>query len=138
MASDRNASQVMEESGDHNKDENQEEDETTPRRSSYKGGGPIQSVEGYVVFVTGLHEETQEEDVMDAFSDAIGGGHVNLVRVNFDRKTGKCKGYALVEYDKQTQAQDAINKLHGTELLGKTIGVHWAFVKPSGSSRGSA
>lgn len=131
----RKDSQRLDETTDRDEDDNHEE-ETTPRRSSYRGG-PIQSVEGWVVFVTGLHEETQEEDVTDAFSDAIGGGPINLVRVNFDRKTGKCKGYALVEYDKQTQAQDAINKLHGTDLLGKTIGVHWAFVKPSGSSRQS-
>lgn len=106
--------------------------------SDYKGGGPVQSVEGWVVVVTGLHEETQEEDVTDAFSDAIGGGPINMVRLNLDRKTGNCKGYALVEYDKQTDAQDAINKLHGTDLLGKTIGVQWAFVEPSGNSGRSA
>lgn len=113
------------------KDAEGQQEESARSRASYRGG-PIQSVEGWVVFVTGLHEETQEDDVTDAFSDAIGGGPVNLVRLNLDRKTGKCKGYALVEYDRQTQAQDAINKLHGTELLGKTVGVHWAFVKPSG------
>lgn len=30
--------------------------------------------------------------------------------------------------------QDAINSLHGTELLGKTVGVDWAIVKPTASS----
>lgn len=49
------------------------------------------------------------------------------------------KGYALVEYSSYEEAQDAINNLHGTELLGKTVGVDWAIVKPtvsSGSGRG--
>jgi RNA-binding protein 8A len=118
-----------------NRDDNGEDE---PLKRPAFSGGPIRSVEGWVVFVTGLHEETREDDVTDAFSDAIGGGPTNLVRVNFDPKTGKCKGYAIVEYGRQTEAQDAINKLHGTELLGKTIGVHWAFVKPSDGSRQSA
>lgn len=32
-----------------------------------------------------------------------------LVKMNFDRKTGHGKGYALVEYEKQSIAQDAVN-----------------------------
>ena len=91
--------------------------------------GPVKSVEGWVVFVTGVHEEASEDDVSDAFADC---GNVKLVKMNSDRKTGNSKGYALVEFEKQSEAQDAINMLHGTEMLGKTIGVHWAFVKPTG------
>ena len=89
------------------------------------------SVEGWVLFVTGLHEETKEDDLLDCFSEH---GRVKVVKMNYDRRTGNCKGYALVEYDQQSEAQDAINKIHGTELLGKTINVHWAFVKPTGNN----
>ena len=96
---------------------------TRPRTS------PLKSVEGWVVFVTGIHEEAQEDDITDAFSEH---GAVNKVQINVDRRTGFTKGYALVEYATQSEAQDAINTLHGTELLGKKIGVHWAFVKPTG------
>jgi RNA recognition motif-containing protein len=105
------------------------DDEIKPLRC-----GPLKSVEGWVVFVTNLHEEAQENDVTDAFSEC---GTVKLVKMNFDGKTGLGKGYALVEYEKQSEAQDVINKLHGTDYLGKTIGVHWAFVKPSSGERGA-
>ena len=93
--------------------------------------GPLRSVEGWVVFVTGVHEEAQEDDLVDAFSEH---GKVNKVCINVDRRTGMAKGYALVEYEQQSEAQDAINTLHGTNVLGKVIGVHWAFVKPTGHS----
>lgn len=64
-------------------------------------------------------------DISDAFSEF---GQVKNIHVNLDRRTGFCKGYALVEYKSKSQAQDAINALHGTELLGKTVHVDWAFV----------
>jgi RNA-binding protein 8A len=96
--------------------------------------GPLKSVEGWVIFVTGLNEEAQEDDITDTFSEH---GNVKLVKMNFDRKTGRGKGYALVEYGKQSEAQDAINNLHGTHYLGMIIGVHWAFVKPTSGGQGA-
>lgn len=90
--------------------------------------GPLKSVEGWVIFITGLNAEAQEDDITDACSEY---GTVKLVKMNFDRTTGLGKGYALVEYEKQSEAQDAINNLHGSKYLGKAIGVHWAFVKPT-------
>jgi RNA-binding protein 8A len=90
-----------------------------------------------VVFVTGLQNvKIRDEDIMDVFSE--NDVKPNFVRVNCDRNLGTAKGYVIVEYSQRTQAQDAINKLHGTELCGTPIGVHWAFVKPSfgdGSTR---
>lgn len=90
--------------------------------------GPVRSVEGWVVFATGLHPEATENDVTEAFSEV---GQVKMVRMNFDRRTAESKGYALVEYEEQSEAQDAINRLHGVSLLGKKISVHWAFVRPT-------
>lgn len=63
---------------------------------------------------------------------------MNLARVNFDRLTGDCLGYALVEYETKAAGQDAINRLHGKAIKGQRIGVHWAFVKPPAQAKQSS
>jgi RNA-binding protein 8A len=97
--------------------------------------GPLKSVEGWVLFVTGVHEESQEDDLRDLFGEY---GKVKSIVLNLDRKTSLVKGYALVMFSERSEAQDALNKLHGALLLGKRIGVHWTFCKSLGNSlRGS-
>ena len=82
------------------------------------------AVEGWVVFVSNVHEEASEEDLHDHFADC---GDVKNIYLNLDRRTGFVKGYAMIEYANQQEAQQAVNSLNDSDFMTQPIKVTWAF-----------
>lgn len=92
-----------------------------------KGGhedDPARSVEGWVIIVTGLGEEVRDEDLLDHFNEY---GETKSIHLNLDRCTGDPKGYAFIEYQEKSCAEEAISELDGTNFMGSPIYVDWAF-----------
>lgn len=91
-----------------------------------KTQGPSQSVEGWIIIVSNVHEEAQEEDLSEAFQQY---GEIKNFHLNLDRRTGFVKGYALIEYEAFQDAKNAIEAMKDQEILERKIQVDWAFNK---------
>ncbi|CAD7966799.1 unnamed protein product [Amoebophrya sp. A25] len=97
-------------------------------------GEAAKSVEGWVIVIAGIHEETQEEDIYERFSEY---GAIKNMHLNLDRRSGYVKGYCFLEYEHKDEAALAIREQHGAAMLGEKMVVSWAFTKgdPSKSKK---
>ena len=75
------------------------------------------------LFVGGLPYSIQQEDVEKLFSEC---GEVTSATIVRDKFTNQSRGFGFVEMATEEQAQEAIKKLNGTELGGRTIVVNEA------------
>merc|ERR1712113_511582 len=94
--------------------------------------GPARSIEGWVIHVSGVHEEAQEDDVYEAFAEF---GDIKNLHLNLDRRTGFVKGYSFIEYESKQEATAAIKGMDAQVLLDQKLRVNWAFSKPKRERR---
>ena len=75
------------------------------------------------LFVGGLSYSTSTESLRDAFAAA---GSVESATIVTDRDTGRSRGFGFVEMATPEDADQAVNRLNGSSLDGRTIKVEKA------------
>ncbi len=84
------------------------------------------------IFIGNLSYQTTESDLTDLFSQA---GEVESATIVTDRDTGRSRGFAFIEMDKDGAAK-AIQQFNGHELNGRAINVNEARPRPERSGGG--
>ena len=79
------------------------------------------------IFVGNLDFNATEEAVRNLFERY---GAVNSARIMTDRDTGRSRGFAFVEMENETEADQAISALNGYTLDGRALNVNEARPKP--------
>jgi len=85
------------------------------------------------IYVGNLSYQVKEDDLKLAFAEY---GTVSRVQLPTDRETGRPRGFAFVEMEKETEEAAAIEALDGAEWMGRDLKVNKAKPKEDrGSSR---
>ena len=79
------------------------------------------------IFVGNLNYNATEDDVRSLFERY---GAVNSARIMTDRDTGRSRGFAFVEMENETEADQAITALNGYQMDGRALNVNEARPKP--------
>jgi RNA recognition motif-containing protein len=85
------------------------------------------------LYVGNLPFSSTEEDLKDLFGRH---GSVASVAVITDRETGRPRGFAFVEMEEASAAEEAVRALDGTDLGGRSIRVNEAHDKRGGGGGG--
>jgi len=80
------------------------------------------------VFVGNLSFRTTKEELNQILSEA---GTVVDIYMPADRVTGKPRGFAFVEFSNDAEANEAIQRLNGREVGGRTLKVNLAGDRPA-------
>jgi RNA recognition motif-containing protein len=72
------------------------------------------------MYVSNLGFHTSDDDLRKLFEPF---GAVSSAKVITDRETGKSRGFGFVEMSSNTEASQAMDKLNGKEIEGRSISV---------------
>lgn len=78
---------------------------------------------GKKIYVGNLPFSATSESLTDIFSPF---GQVDSTKIVMDRETGRSKGFGFVEMAEATEADSAIEKLHGSDYGGRALTVNEA------------
>jgi len=81
------------------------------------------------LFVGGLSWGTDDHALRAAFEPF---GPVTEAKVVTDRETGRSRGFGFVSYQDEASAQNALSKMNGAMLDGRTLKVDAAQERPRG------
>jgi RNA recognition motif-containing protein len=79
------------------------------------------------IYVGNLSYRVKEEEISELFADFGAVKSVNIIR---DKMSGRSKGFAFVEMEKDSDAAAAIEALNETEFAERNIIVNKARPKP--------
>ena len=85
------------------------------------------------LFVGGLSWDTNDASLRQAFETF---GAVTEAKVITDRETGRSRGFGFVTFEDAAAGSEAISKMDGTSLDGRTVRVNEAEDKPRGGRGG--
>ena len=75
------------------------------------------------IYVGNLDFKAQEDDLKTLFEEY---GEVESVRIITDKYSGRSKGFGFVTMENDTEANDAIENLNGTEFKSRPLTVNEA------------
>lgn len=90
------------------------------------------AIEGRI-FVGGLDHDCDEAALDKAFSMF---GEINQILIMRDRETDRSRGFGFISFDSQDAADDARNRMHGVEIMGRCVTVRKAEKQAAISDRG--
>jgi RNA recognition motif-containing protein len=88
---------------------------------------------GKKLYVGNIPFTTTEDDLRETFGRHGGVASVNVIT---DRETGRSRGFAFVEMEEESAAEDAIRGLDGSDMGGRNIRVNEAHDKRGGGGGG--
>jgi len=88
---------------------------------------------GSRLYVGNLSYSTTESQLKDLFEVH---GEIASVAIVLDRMSGRSRGFGFVEFASESDAQKAIEAMHGSEVDGRTLTVNEARARTEGNRRG--